>query len=39
MLIKENGAASKGWRDAPFYWPVLLVQKNVRAAVYGNEGK
>ncbi|MBQ6926188.1 MAG: hypothetical protein IJQ73_16250 [Kiritimatiellae bacterium] len=39
MLIKENGTASKGWRDAPFYWPVLLVQKNVRAAVYGNEGK
>jgi hypothetical protein len=39
MLIKEKGDASKGWRDAPFYWPVLLVQKNVRSAVYGNAEK
>ncbi len=39
MLIRENGAKAKGWRDAPFYWPVLLVQQNVRPAVYGNSGK
>ena len=39
MLIRENGAKEKGWRDAPFYWPVLLVQQNVRPAVYGNSGK
>ena len=36
MLIRENGAADKGWRGTPFYWPVLLVQENVRSAVYGN---
>ncbi len=40
MLIRENGASSeKGWRDTPFYWPVLLVQKNVRPAVYGRSGE
>ena len=35
MFIRENGKAQNGWRDAPFYWPVLFVQKNVRSAVYG----
>ena len=39
MLIRENGAEDKGWRGTPFYWPVLLVQQNVRSAVYGNAGK
>jgi hypothetical protein len=24
MLFRQNGAASKGWRDAPFWWPVLF---------------
>ena len=38
MLIRENGAEDKGWRGTPFYWPVLLVQQNVRSAVYGNSG-
>lgn len=39
MLIRENGAESKGWRGTPFYWPVLLMQQNVRSAVFGNAGK
>ena len=38
MLIKEKGEKTNGWRDSPFYWPVLVVQKNVRSAVYGNAG-
>ena len=24
MLFRQNGAADKGWRDAPFWWPVLF---------------
>lgn len=39
MFIRQNGAADNGWRDAPFYWPVLLVQQNVRSAVYGIQGR
>lgn len=35
MFFRENGREEKGWRGAPFYWPVLLVQKDVRPAVYG----
>ena len=38
MFIRENGAEDKGWRGTPFYWPVLVVQQNVRSAVYGNSG-
>lgn len=38
MLIREDGSKEKHWRGSPFYWPVLLVQKNVRTAVYGNPG-
>lgn len=37
MLIKENGEEKQGWRGTPFYWPVLLIQKNVRPAIYGRE--
>ncbi len=35
MFIRENGKEEKGWRGTPFYWPVLLVQENVRPAIYG----
>jgi len=38
MLIRENGSADKGWRGTPFYWPILVVQRNVRSAIYGNAG-
>ena len=24
MLIRENGEQSKGWHNAPFWWPVLM---------------
>ena len=34
MFIKENGKQTDGWRDAPFYWPVLVLQQNLRTAFY-----
>ena len=37
MLIKQYGKAELGWRDAEFYWPVFVVQKNIKAAVYTSE--
>ena len=37
MLIKQNGKSELGWRDAEFYWPVLVVQQNVKAAVYTSD--
>jgi hypothetical protein len=34
MFIKENGQKTNGWRDAPFYWPVLVLQQNLSSAFY-----
>lgn len=42
MFFKENGAKAKdpvtgieiGWNNAPFYWPVLLVQKELNPVMY-----
>ncbi|MGY0619876.1 Z1 domain-containing protein [Lysobacter sp. A378] len=37
FLLRQNGAASKGWRDTPFYWPVVRAQKNTPTAIYAAE--
>lgn len=37
MLFKQNGKEELGWKGAEFYWPVLVVQKQVSAAVYTSE--
>lgn len=34
IFIKENGKQIDGWRDAPFYWPVLVLQQNLNTAFY-----
>ena len=34
MLIRENGLKSHGWRDAPFYWPVLRLPQNIESCIY-----
>lgn len=37
MLMKQNGLKENGWRDAEFYWPVLVTPQNVDTAVYTSE--
>ena len=37
MLFKQNGKEEQGWRGAPFYWPVLVVQRQINAAVYTSD--
>jgi hypothetical protein len=34
MLLKQNGKKTSGWRDAPFYWPVLMMPENMPNYVY-----
>lgn len=34
MLIKQNGNEAQGWRNAPFFWPVFMPQKNVSAGIF-----
>lgn len=37
MLMKQKGAQEKGWRNAEFYWPVLVTQENVDTAVFTSD--
>ena len=34
MLIKQNGNEAQGWRNASFFWPVLMVQKDINAGIF-----
>ena len=38
MLLQQQGRAEKGWRDAPFYWPVFVVQQNAVAGIFTING-
>ena len=33
-LIRQNGLAENGWRDTPFYWPVLVTPQQMRAGIF-----
>lgn len=34
ILFRQNGDAAKGWRDAPFWWPVLFPPLGSAPAVF-----
>ncbi|MFJ7185851.1 Z1 domain-containing protein [Lysinibacillus xylanilyticus] len=36
ILTRQNGAEEKGWKGAPFYWPVLVAPKNTTTTVFAN---
>lgn len=36
MLFRQNGTATKGWRDTPFWWPVLFPPLKSAPAVFAN---
>jgi hypothetical protein len=38
FLLRQNGDQKKGgWRDTPFYWPVIRAQANTPTAIYTAE--
>lgn len=37
MLFRQNGDEEKGWRGAPFYWPLLVAAGKVPTTIYANE--
>jgi len=37
MLLKQTGLKDNGWRDAEFWWPVLVTPRNSRPAVFASE--
>lgn len=34
MMMRQNGKKELGWRDAEFWWPVLVAPENIQTAVY-----
>ena len=34
LLFRETGAQSQGWRNAPFYWPLLFTPENTRDGIF-----
>ena len=39
LMIRQKGKQAYGWRDAPFYWPVLLTQMNTPGALLATRVK
>lgn len=33
-LIQQNGSSEKGWNDAPFFWPVLVMPQSLSAGIF-----
>lgn len=34
FLLRQNGLESKGWRDTPFYWPIIRAQRNTPISMF-----
>ncbi len=39
MLIRQEGKQANGWRDTPFYWPVLLTPMTTQSALFATTVK
>ena len=37
ILLRQNCRQERGWRDVPFYWPVIVAQRNIRTAIFAHE--
>jgi len=37
MLLGQNGKSSDGWKDCPFWWPVLQIPRTTQTTVFASE--
>jgi len=37
MLFRQNGLKSNGWRDCPFWWPVLYTPVNTQTVIFASD--
>lgn len=37
ILLRQNGEETKGWRDLPFWWPVIVTPKNAVTSVFASD--
>lgn len=34
ILLRQNGHSDSGWKDAPFYWPVIVAQSDMQTTIF-----
>ena len=37
MLFRQNGRKEKGWKDCPFWWPVIYMPQQMKTVVFASE--
>ena len=37
FMLRQEGKKSDGWRDTPFYWPIVRAQANTPPVIYTSE--
>src|SRR5258707_9729071 len=37
MLFHQNGSKEQGWRDCPFWWPVLQIPRKTKTTIFASE--
>jgi len=37
MLFRQNGYKTDGWKDQPFWWPVITAPKNTHTSIFADE--
>jgi hypothetical protein len=37
FLLRQDGKKGDGWRDTPFYWPIVRAQANTPPVIYTSE--
>jgi len=37
ILVRQNGNESQGWKGSPFWWPVIVAQKNTHVAIFAGD--
>src|SRR5258708_18482671 len=37
MLFHQNGSKEQGWRDCPFWWPVLQIPRKTKTTIFASD--
>ena len=37
ILFRQNGEVAKGWRDLPFWWPVIVTPKSAVTSIFATD--
>ena len=37
MLLRQEGTEKRGWRDLPFWWPVILTSKSAPTTIFATK--